>query len=885
MPIKQYQDQHLDDEPPVEGDDTDIRGYSNRVNDEGDDSGLRGSTKSKESSPESLARQEAHAGNRGDDSGLRELSKIPGLGGRTKGGDGASLPTGAAAAGLFKNETPVGQFKTFQQFFKKHKKGSAATGAVAGLVGLGLLFGATFLPGRVQAFVNQATQRWFASANQTLDDMGENYFNDYLKHHVLPGLGGNCPSTRRDKSCVADIPGNNPVSQLYNTWRVSNFENTLATKYGIEIARDVASNRLYMKVQGRKAQISLQDYVDGKYNNIFDMPEVAQSQVRSSFRQAIQNETLARRVLLRTSMRKVYTKYGVMRCIVACDKREKLTAKTAEMERAIKVHGARVISNLILARRVQDPQAQGLALAIQCMLSGGCEELVDGDNGEKVPKYQQQLSLQLKAYAAQFGKDNLDEMFKKYEGIMKEGFRSYLAQYIADKIVQGKGGDLEQRAAAKEAVSKAVAKGVPALGWASVAGQVVSSLDAAGPTLTAVRYTMVATGSIAMYTTYKAVVDEAKSGNTDLTILGSMSNSLNPGAKDDGSGPTAEASPWYHAEFQQQSTTTSLLDNLFGSNKAYAQSTTDQVTPGEPDKSTYLCDDGKPVPVGKLVCKEEEATGGVAEFNAISKAIPGPIGDLGGAVATGAGWLLAPLSSILSHIQPFKSISEWIGQRVTEFITWLSRDLIHLPFGDMSGTRKGDMIMAGADFAGNEAGHYVMGGQVATPAQARAIYDEQNRRDYETFRNRPLFARIFDKESTYSLVSRLSLSQPHGFGSWQANFANVLANPLGSAASGLSSIFASNKVLAQTPVVRDPIGVTQYYVPSSSPAFTDPRGPEKFWQEECADGSFTHAWREVSARNVNPLTGQADNPTTNPCLTIEGTLNPYGALMGYGKGT
>ena len=141
---------------------------------------------------------------------------------------------------------------------------------------------------------------FFASAESALQKRTDVLFTDYLKKHVLPGLTGQCSSTKTtDKNCVVNIGSGSSSSRLYRAWADARLENKMAEDYGIEFARNT-DRRFSLKVRGQpdtKFEESFLSDTQG-FENIASTNE-ARQKIKGAMDEALQGETKLKRVFYR----------------------------------------------------------------------------------------------------------------------------------------------------------------------------------------------------------------------------------------------------------------------------------------------------------------------------------------------------------------------------------------------------------------------------------------------------------------------------------------------------------------------------------------------------------------------------------------------------------
>jgi hypothetical protein len=763
------------------------------------------------------------------------------------------------------------------------KKGIAAISGGGVLVGL--IVGVTFFlsllaPLKINAIVSRLESLFFATSTDAVSQETDNLMSGYIKKYVIGGIKkGHCTKTT-DSTCVTPISGTSPINKLYDGWRQNRIETKLATKYNIEFGKD-SSGRLYMKAPGLAHNgITLPNDFDTSSTSVFDLGPVSRSEARQALRDATANETLFKRVLFRFKVgRFAEEKYGLVRCVIACDTRDKFNDKVADKKLAAKV---------TLIQRVIEPRSANLAIILQCLMDTTCnpsdvstedETLRTAQNGEPTSSTDREIRSSMQSFADKYGSEKLAELVTKANDIEKAGgYQNYLAGKLADSLV-GKLGGSE---AAKETTKQIAGKAIPVIGWVNLAAQTISGVNSAGPKLQKLSYVTNAASMAAVYQTYRTVADETKSGHMDATELGSFVDALGPGTQPGGKGSGAESTPLYHklmGDGNSATTTAALIEAVAGP-KAYAATK-------DPNNNTYGCDDSKPVPDGQTICNEESlitkstlqiglaALKSNPQFSALAFVADAWVGVWNhtiGYVINVAGGIVG---GIINSIPGISNLEEFAAKFVTPFIQWLTQYLIPSPVSpDMDGGRTFDMMAGGANVIGSDYAHNGIGGQLLTDAQVAEITDRQLDQAQKTFNQQPFFARMFSTDTPYSFVSRLAMSMPSTLSGSASSVAGaILQNPFASIGQGFAAFFSSPRAFAAGTTKCSYFGVKCYGYPSG----TIPADPEAYWEANCKDDSKTIAWNDAAAADIDPDTQMPVNKDVNPCLLISASVTAAGA--------
>lgn len=747
--------------------------------------------------------------------------------------------------------------RSFRQRLSTNRKGAIIGGGiVTALVSL-LVFIFSLLPLKILHIAQSLENRFFATSQNAVGKESEKMFSSYLTKHVMPGLiRGTCPSTRISRSCVAPITGTSPIDRLYDGWRQGRIESKLYERYGIEIARG-SDNRLRIlssDLPGGGVDIT---HLEGTNRNIFDEPGLNNRQFRSKFREAFANETRVKQAFLFWKYGGfIEKKYGHKRCLTACTALDRFTDKVADKKLAGKAY---------IAQRILEPRSEMLGLAIQCVLSGGsCDPDVTpqkGPDGQPISQFETDLQAKLQEFRLKYGNDKLRELVRLGKDISEKGY----SRYAIEKVVATFAGKAISAETQKQLVDS-----VPIVGWINRIVNTADFLQNAGPQLKKLTYVVNASTMVAVAGVYGTAADEMKAGDTDATELGSLTDTLNPNTD----GPGAEASPLYQALIggKRGTVATTASSGLLNSAVYAATATVDKT-------KVVTCNDGNPVPAGKLVCPEER-------LDAQS--------ELGGAIASASGFLNTPviggsISTVItiwkstfgsvfdfiggllnSAIPPF--VKDAVSNAVQPFVNFITQKLIPAVISDTSsGARRFDLAAGGFDVSGNDCAHYCIGGQQLSDQQLASILNDQASRNKEEFNSKPVLARLFDAKDSNSMLGQMILNTTP-----DSSLASMLSgfNPL------KMFSFAHAQVVAATPI-KDPFGVTQYGYTVDDPIFN--ADPEQYWNDHCADGKQTDVWRDDITKN--PKTRMPENATTDPCQLLQASADSAGAIFPGGLAT
>jgi hypothetical protein len=804
-------------------------------------------------------------------------------------GDSRSLSSSAIAAAESGNSKGPGNFSynpkddtsgTFNKLKKatlQHKKGiSIGVGAGGGLLAIVISIFFLLVPLKIEHIVTNLQSHFFSSSESAVDKQTDRLLGNYITSKVLPAYKS-CGTTV-SKNCTPSNFGDNPVGRLYKSWSNARLENKLAENYGIEFKYNGTSNEWYLRAPGSAPGGDSIGPDGSKLESDFNRADRAQ--MRSAIKNAMQDETRWKQVMYRYKVgRLLEGKYGIKRCIMFCGTKDALNDN---------LKAKKIAAQIYLTQRVITPRSESLGIVIECLLSGeSCKPSVTqptsiaDENGAPIeaenPETDTKQRQALVALGETFPGTPAAKLVKNYEEISDKGFQKFLFEKLLTKLGLG-------------SIASQAADAVPVVGAIVTAAGIISFVDNAGPAISKLSYITNSSAAASQYMMYRTYADEIHTGHVNATEVGSMTSSLGPGNH----GPPSDPEKGGTASAEQ----TPLYQNLFGGSGAAKTALLDSALPSASaasnSSSEYLCENGKPVPSGKLVCSEEVLGQGNESLDSahafLSQPYIAPITSAAHAVSGITGAIGSLLGSVLSHFPGVKQVSELVSSVLQPFFKSIVDKLIPSPFStNMSGGRNFDMMAAGADVSGNAYAQVGLGGKKLTPQQTADIINEQQNQDAQHFSSQSMFARVFNTNSQYSLVSKLAMEVPLGAqASAQSGVASLL-NPLGTLSNSFGAMLSSKANAAAT-AQPDPFGVVQY-------GYTDgdiPNNPEKYWEGHCSDNAaqayqndadFKSApggqgWTGMAAASPpDDQTGMPVNNTTNPCLLIKASVGAAGGLF------
>jgi hypothetical protein len=797
--------------------------------------------------------------------------------------------------GFYKNDSEGGatKSKSKSKLKKRLLIGGGIGGAGAALTILGFI---SLLPLKLVSLTNNLEKHFYSSVDSSVKKRVDKIFSTYIDKKVLPGINGACRSTAGiTRSCAVVGPGTSKLNKLFQAWKDNNFEGKLADKYGIEFASKKDGGgveRHFVITKNDSMNLDSWEKQTGSKPDLFTYlknsgSEKTAGEVRAAVTKALEDETYFKRVIYRFKIGKLLErKYGIKRCIIACNIRDNFSSWKDQKRKA---------AIFYLVDRVITPRNAKIGIVLECFVApNGCKGSGGvGADGEKLDEFDQKVSANLKTFAETLGKDVGDEavqkLVKQASSLTENGVQYALLNVILDTVLSD--------AAAAEAKDL-----VPVVGQIALAMQIVEKIDTLPALLTKMKYVTNSLAMVQFYMMYRTHADEIKSGHVDAAMVGSFTNMMGK----TGNSGSAESSPLYNSLFDTTPTKTAF-DSLFPSAQALAAATPSYKCnkPGIIEGATNVVagvqpktDNQNNLLPGNTVCPEDDLDGrsgitniieqlkstpnfktaqlaeGVWSKDPLSSVPLAPCASLKCVWNDATNWAtwaigkaLAPITSqLLGYIQPL----------IEKFSKFFVSVLIPSPFpdnlNDLSGAKSFTLAGGGADVSGNDTAHYGLGGQKLTDQQVAAIRDDQQQQDKEQFTAKPLYARLFDSSDTNSLISHVALSMPAP-NSVVSSLTNLTSNPVNRLLGSFSSLFGSHKVSAAAPSA-DPFHVTQYGYPlNSADLSTD---PEMVNDTTCKDQE--KAWSDSATVPDNSTSGVPENTTTVLCKLDDTVIAGLGGI-------
>jgi hypothetical protein len=785
--------------------------------------------------------------------------------------------------GLFNDNDKASRRQRAGKFLRRHKKkGMIGGGIMTGVIGGGLGLFLILLPLKIEHIVDNLEGSFFSSSQQALGTETRNMIKGYLISRVMPGYK-NCGSTIKP-GCSAHKFGSSPVANLYNTWADARVERTLADK-GIVLEYKRLPGKWYLETPHIKSGA-----VDiGANGERLGIEIDNHAELRAALDKTVKDETKWYQVYQRFKWGRYFErKFGLPRCIIVCH----VVGKNKYDAFHGKIHEKKIAAKLIIVQRVITPHNQTLGIVLECLITD-CAAAdnepsgTDGENGTPRSATDAEITDSLRKYGGSLaGNVSDEELLKNYKDIEEKGLQKYLITKTLTPIIgetaAGTAGDV-----------------IPIAGWVNLAAQIINTSNDASGSLKKLRFEVLGVGMAAMAATWMVYADECHSGNCDATELGSFAQTLGPGDQGSTNGPPVGGT----GGAEQSKLYQNLIDKT-GSAATGAASSASDIASGAAGE---ICQNGLPVPAGQLICNEEFLGGGNSLANGIHDFLnlPGVDvitliaqgwkdsiglvfkygGDLLGSIFNTAMEPINASCGLPDALNPFGAYCVAKGEAekaIPTIVKGITTALIPDPFGvPMGATRNFAIGAGGFDYTGNDSAHRLLGAQAITPGQKAQIVSAQQQEEQMQFSHQSFFARMFNGDSQYSLVSKLAMDMPFGGPgvAIQSGLADLL-NPLGILSHGFGSIF-SGKASADATPQDDPFGVTQYGYPIG----TIPGDPSAYWDSHCSDNQANayqkdDSWIKAASgeSNSDPATGEPLNKKPNPCLLIMATVGADGGL-------
>ena len=746
------------------------------------------------------------------------------------------------------------------KFFWGNRKRKSAT--VGGGVGIGTVgacivgFMLLLAPLKIVNMVQNLQDHFFGASEEAATDMSERLMQRYIVKKLMPGMvDQKCRSTLVNKSCAKASDGSTPIGQLFNAWKDARIENKMADKYGIELIRN--GNSFLLRTPNIRQGIALGQYSDTvEYENKV-YAKLSRGEVRAEVRSTLKTETGLVNMMHRYGVGPLMErKYGVKRCIIACQKRDKFTEKVESKKVAFKSY---------LNERVLAPRDELISLAFDCAMSSfACAQGDEvGDDGSHTSQFDRDVQEKLAQFAASHGQDDLDKLFEKSKLIREKGLMYGVLERLTTETTA-------------KATALAGEKGIPIIGWIDLGANLISAMRQVGPALSKINYSLYSSMAVSTYALYRTSADELKTGKVDGAVVGSIADSLNTVPGGDQGGVSAEQTKLYQKlnNTSTQSTASSLLPSAYAAESNPA--TFKQKCDNSDDK---IAADETECP--EMIVGLKGILGGISALSNFYRNAP-MLNATGSGIAADK-WvevenslfgkvfdLLGDLLGFLNKLGPFRVFYEGATAVSSKLIEAIVKSVGEHAFpsqitNNVSGGRNYEVAAAGADFSANEYCHYNLGCHKVTDAQAEEIRTARAEERRAEFNNKSLYARLFDTNDTQSFVSHMALAMPNSVSSGTTSLTSTLiSNPLGTIFNSFGSLISGRSQAAVDS--KDPFGISQYGLTSDDLNMIG--DPEAFWKTNCTNlEAYNKKWGE--AAQLNEDTGQYENTTPNLCQTLQ----------------
>jgi hypothetical protein len=824
---------------------------------------------------------------------LNSLNKgITGIGDKLgKGFTGAAGGAAGAAGTVYKSDNAfggvAGKFKLAGAVGKsavKNRKGLfAGVGLGGGLVGIMSVFLLGSLPFGFNSIMSNVVDKEMKVVESNAADMQDNLASYYIKKYLIPGMKLNgCTGTIVDKSCAVAATGSTPVSRMFRAWQKGNIEKKWA-KQGFEIRYDKSAKRYFIRATGQ-GDIDITKYTNTD-DNLFH--EVDKRDVRALFQESHKNSTKWDRMLQRFGWGKKTIKlnYGVTRCNNVCkvlDVKDKyFTEPIAIRKQAFKIK---------LFQKVLVPKSEMYSLAFTCLFAGSeCDPNkpnINPDTGEYRTQFDSDIAAKMQELrATEVGSIKLSDAQTAVKELQAKGLERYLIETIT-KTLLGKVGAGE---AVQQTAAKFAGLSVPGVNLVLAITGAISTLHSVGPLLQSTNSSVQKAAAARQYSMNLTEMGEVQSGNVEAAEVGSFNTAFTPGQEkqEDGKmgGAGAGAVPLYNAVINDGAQTqTAFLNGLFGA-KTYAATNDPEHTAAYkcPVTGKILDPSGKN---GQLICPEQSlkyasfiAGGfgsitnflnlpGISVITTISDAITGFVGSISGAISGPVVKLVQAIPGYDGMLASISSAAEEILKGFTKYIypNWQT--------DNQSGATNFVATDMGARVVASDYGEHVMRGQPLSPQQVATIEGDADSMEEIQFKNKSLYARMFDKEDTHSFVTRLSLAMPTDFRSNMGSvFTGLISDPFGKLFRGFGAVFSGQTAFAKPTIQAEPFGITPYGFLSGNAIFHD--DPEVS-SDRCSNPDHNTAWNEHV--RLNPDTGVMEHQNADPCGILEEGVESGGGL-------
>lgn len=701
------------------------------------------------------------------------------------------------------------------------------------------------LPLKLVHTVENLQDRFTSLSQDSIQKRSDKLFSSYVRKKVLPGLNGDCKTTRDRRCSFTGGDTSTPAGRLYKSWSDNKLETKLAEKYGLEFK--------YSKGQGPSARYSMllnnaevvKDFSVGEVDGFFDRDFNGRSDVRRAFREAIDNETKMKQIWLRFKYGKLLErKYGIRRCVFACKGRDSLDDWKQNKKNAFKS---------LLIKRVIEPKSEMAGLFFTCLagLESDCENRSsEGQDGEKQSKFEKEFAEKMAAASEKMTAEQAEKVIKAANIIAEKGATQYAVEQIFSKVMS-------------ESSGKIAGKAVPIIGWIDLGVNMYSAVSGSAKIIKVAKYSSYATASVSLYMMYRSHADEIKSGNADAELIGQTVNTLGTIDTDQGMG------------------TSPLQTELMGYRIADGGSMF--------SKSAYAipvmqCEDG-PIKNGALICPEESFKTDNQLISSIEEFKKSPIGQVfdsvsrvwKGTIGGIMNWAGDIFGTLIGKIPGVKALQDKLGEFTNKLAGLIMNKIIGSPVSDkMSGARTFNVMAGGASAAATEVANNGLGGKALSLQSYNDLMNEHYAQKRYEMSKKSLFARFFDTNDSDSGIAKVAVDMPGNLEGFKNSFIAYSLNP-GSAVTQFANATVTNPTHAANAKgawnANQAFGIKTIGVPLNDPAMT--ADPDELTEEFCK--AENERWQNDTPPEGDPDTGYIYHYSVNRCKFEE---NVVGALGG-----
>lgn len=798
------------------------------------------------------------------------------------------------------------------------------TGAIIGLITGFSIAGTVFFTPiiKLDAMLSRINDRAMAMVNSAM----QNRINHLAEKYVLARVIGlqRCGAVR-SIDCKMNYTGMGMARNLFKNWEDGKMEEKLFDKFGLSVESTTNPN----PGQGGAHKFTLRDR-HGKsitFSNIDDWEKFKNGRFKGGsrefgreFNKLLKEETRWTEVLERTRLRRYLSRKHDVKfwCFWACKTKDKIDIKIAEAKTRMK---------LKFIEKFVDPVSSKYGGILTCLVKGdpNCTDLSktkpdrskmdEGDIADYAEKIDPDIEVKDVTPSKLDIPANANIPGTELPGEEKATVQAtrYVIEKIVTRIVDAEAG---------KAAGQVAARAVPIIGWAYLGLTIFDVLDRVDEFAKNDGLTKMAAGVkmvqyIDYYTGMRTINDELKSGKLSLDEIGATMTEF------DG----AELS-----QVWQNYNGSASLSSLFG-NKVFAQETKTQ-------DEDFLCDDGKKIPEGQIVCNEmrldktyaiqdlrdnqyvdmyidqvlgvyrgthvptvglacpcvPNPTAGMFEdvpiLGTVQKTltIKGAYRAISGTInwvsENTIGKALSFTNNLMKNIPFYASITEFFTNMFSSGVNWLFGYIFPAPIQmESPGRVKYEGLEAGAEIVANEyaiggkteeGDEYGLGAPTVTNKEAATIMGDYYDQLYYEHRTGSLFTRLADIKNPYSFASVAIMSMP-------TNFNSVGTDTLNNIASIPSSIMQSISSLITKPASAASLRQQQFAINAFSVSRAGYKVDDPIFDadpEKYTEENCTEMQdKKDSNKTTNPKTGMEENFTANPCLLEKAVTDVAGSYF------